>query len=519
MAFRPLKKEEFVQPDVERILAGEQPLGFQPLPIEGTGGIGTELPRDVAAAISRQRMISKETPTMGSVPQESQPIAAISRGLLGGSTGELGEAALESAIQKDTFDPGSPQFTNPDLYMASELVGGFLPIGKILAAPGKVKQLFSGGKEVIKAAPSLMKTGGLYGLGYGAAGGEAEALRQDLGFEESIEEIVKGGGKGLAIGGFTGGLLGKAQSLRMNPSETFLALTKPRPGSKAENRAFDFIEGGGLDQAVGSVKNFYKLPKNLTTGKAKDITYATADKLVDKVDEIADRFSDHKLLGSPLRDGLQKEVLDNPLLEALNPSIKKELTDMVDKISSDRGLKEGISLQKHINSRLKGNIEAVKSGGDPKLNDEIRFLDTLRRYNSKLIDDAVTGLTGTSENPYRAWGSVHELANILHSRHKNLVNLRAQEKNAGFLGSISRGKGLSSIVTGPYRFLSGGEMKNADTLVSSLFNKIPEYQATSLLPKDVSQRLGRSVFTPEQQDEALRGEIERLVKQSTERLP
>lgn len=488
MAFKPLTQEE-----AATLLPQASPSGFTPLNSEFAlrGSVGLEVPREAAADVSAARQVARETSATGAFPEQNQLVSAIARGLLEGSTAGLGQAALESSIASDRFDPASPQFTDPYAFGVSEIVGNFAPVGKLVQAALKGKTLLTGamqgGKAIVQAAPNLVKTGALTGAAYGGAGGEAEALRKDAELIESIESTLKGAGTGLVIGAATGGLINKAQASRMDPVETFLAFTKPKVGSKAQTQVLHFTDSGKLQQAVGSVKNFFKLPKNITTEQAKDLTEKTADKLIAQVDDIVGQFPQHKLLGSRLQAGLQREVLDDPLFKALNPGTQKELSEAATQISSDRTLKEAIALQRNLNSKLKTSIKSRNAGGDPKLNDEITFLDTLRRENSKLIDDGITGLTGVSDNPYRRWGSVNELLDIIEARHGNLKNLGVQIKQAGVGGTLKRFKNFDFV---------GNEQKSADNLISSLFNNIPEYQISPLLPSVAAQRVGRSVIPP-----------------------
>lgn len=469
-----------------------QPSGdFQVESIPLRGSLGAQVDPSLSSDIAAARQVARETPSTGVFPEESQPISAIARGLIEGSTAGLGQAALEESIASDRFDPASPQFTNPYEFGISEIIGNFAPVGKIVKAALKGKALLTGavqgGKAVVEAVPNLIKTGAVTGLAYGGAGGEAEALRKDADFVESVQSTLTGAGKGLVVGAATGGLINKVQASRMDPTETFLAFTKPKVGSKAQVEALHFTDSGKLQQAVGSIKNFFKLPKNITVEQARDLAKQTGDRLLSQVDDIAAQFPQAKLIGSRLQAGLQREVLDNPLLKSLNPGTQKELTDAATQISSDRTLKEALALQKKLNIKLKSSIKSRNAGGDPKLNDEITFLDTLRRENSKLIDDAITGLTGVSDNPYRRWGSVNELTDIIDARYGNLRNLGAQIKEAGIGGLIKRVKNLDFI---------GNETKSADNLISSLFNKIPEYQINPLLPRVAAQRVARSVQPP-----------------------
>lgn len=433
----------------------------------------------------------QETALTGVFEQESQPVSAIARGLLEGATAGLGQAVLEKGITQDRFDPASPQFTDPYTFGISEIIGSFAPVGRITQAALKGKALLTGamqgGKAVVAAAPNLIKTGALTGLGYGAAGGEAEALRKDEGALDQLISTSVGGAKGMVIGGVTGGLINKAQSGRLDPTETFLAFVKPKVGSKSQTEAINFTDSGKLQQAVGSVKNFFKIPKNITTEQARDLAQQTGEKLFAQVDDIAARFPAHRLLGARLQQGLQKEVLDSPILKALSPGTQKELTEAASEIGTDRTLKEAIALQKKLNVRFKNTIKSRNSGGDPKLNDELLFLDTLRRENSKLIDDAITGLTGISDNPYRRWGAVNELENIIEARFGSLRNIAVQNKQKGLGGKLKDIKNLD---------FKGNEMKSADNLISNLFNKIPEYQINPLLPSVANQRLARSVQAP-----------------------
>lgn len=494
MAFRALTQNEISALPPEQ----SEVAGFKPVPLGLRGGIGFEIPSEVAAEIANLRQIASESPQTGLFPEVDQTTSAISRGLLSGATAELGEAALEESIQEDRFDPESPQFTNPLTYGTSEFIGSFAPVGKVTKIGLGVKSLVTGGKQagktVLKRSASPIKEGAAFGLGYGLAGAEAQNLRADAGLEDSLTNLIKGGTIGATVGAGTAGIISKASALKMKPSESFVAFVKPKVGSKAETRTFEFIDGNKLDEAVGSVKSFFKIPKNITTEEAKDITYSAADNLISKVDDVIKQFPSNTLKGSPLKQGVD-QVVNSKLLKALDPSSQSELAEIAQKIAVDRPLKEGFVLQKEINKLMKSYINSIKEGGDPKVNDKIRLLDSLRKANSSLLDNAITGLTGSADNPYRRWGSVNELANVIHSRYRNLANLRAQEKAAGFFPSIG-GKDLKTIASGPYNYVVGGEMKNADTLISSIFNNIPEYKPSPLLPSVAAQRVSKSIAPP-----------------------
>lgn len=482
MGFQPLNQETAQTSEVG---------GFQPLPIDTRGGVGVPLDPETAAALVQARQATREGAGVGVIPQQSQPLSAIIRGILEGSTAGLAPAALEKGIASDQFDPNSPQFTNPLTFGLSEIVGNFAPVGKILQASQKGRQLLTGtvqgGKALVSAAPSLVKTGALTGALYGGAGGEAEALREDQGLKESIQSIAAGAATGGTIGAVTGGLISKAQSLRMTPTENFLAFAKTNPGSKAQNQALEFADSGRLEQAVGSVKSFFKLPKNITTDQANQLVEKTADNLINQVDDLVKQYPTTQLIGSRLKDVLQQEVVDNPILKVLNEKTQKELQDAATEIGTDRTLKEALSLQRKLNKKSRNLIKARNAGGDPKVSDELEFVDVLRRENSKLIDDAITGLTGVEDNPYRRWGSVSQLGDIIEDRFGTLRNLRAQQKTTGLGGKLKNLKEFK---------ISGDEMKTADNTISGLFRQVPEFKAPPLSPTATAERLGRSIRTP-----------------------
>lgn len=466
-----------------------------------TGGFGTELPPEIAADIAARRQIARETAGTGVFPEpESQLPAAISRGLFAGASGEFLPAIAERLGLANRFGTEDPEFTDPLAYEISKVVGGAIPIGKgVYAAKSGTETV----RRLIPQIVEALKRSAPISVPFGAAAGAAKPIKEEKGAGSIAFGTGIGATLGLALAAAPPVAISAAQKggnalinyFSKDPEAFKLVAEKLLYSTLGEikdkitsQKVGGFIDSGDLQIAVGSIKKTGGLPSALR--ETVPAVKKTEESLYKEAESFARAHSKYKIKKESVFDPLQEELTQTRRIEeALDPAGVQSLRNVVDRLSKDMTLPESLAAQKELNLLSKKvlnkkQLDITTAEADP----DYALLQSMRRRLSGAINDAFTGISGNENNPYRRWGSVHQLGEFLEERFNKIRSIGKQglRERIGERGLI---RGVLPQKT---------EMATADDAITDLFDITPEFKALQLTRQEAAARLQRSVKTPKQ---------------------
>lgn len=438
----------------------------------------------------------------GNFPVESQPAAAISRGILSGMSGEFLPAIAERTGLAERYGPEEPQFTDPITYGLSEIIGQSLPLSYAgRGAKAVIGAARRPGRQALMAALGSLPAS----LAIGGATGAAEPLRKEEGLGEILTEAGKSAGLNAALTALVvGGAPIAANTLKKGGTALKNYFVKdPGAYAQASERLFydilgdpsgailpgqvgKYIDTGDLQIGIGTVKKMGGLPSTLR--ESLPAVERTKNALINQVDDFAAKNSKFKIKN--VFDDLKDEITNSRRVEAaLDPQGIEALKRSVDRLSGDMTLPEALAVQKELNLLSKKVLDKKQldikvAEADP----DYALIQSMRRRLSSSLNDAFTGITGNLDNPYRRWGTVTKLEEFLQNRFNNLRGV----KQKGLLGRMREKGPIKGLLP------EEDEMRNADDAITDLFDITPEFKAPQLSAQEKALRLNRSVKTPQQ---------------------
>lgn len=237
MAFRPIQSDQQASVPLTGRIELNAP-GFVPL---------DELAASrVRPALTLEQVLAEQR--AGTFPQQSQPLAAFARGALESALAGTTEASGSLAGANPKFDPNSPQFTNPMMSYAGEMVGNLVPLGR-------AKQALTGIKNLVREGARL---GGIYGAGQGVS---EVAASEDPSLTGALQSGAIEAAKGTALGATIPFVAGRAIKLNATKQNILDDLSKLSTGEEGKMQR---SVTGGYVQAADKVTPFLKKGDGVT---------------------------------------------------------------------------------------------------------------------------------------------------------------------------------------------------------------------------------------------------------------
>jgi len=464
---------------------------------EVTRVLGNAPTREEAGRLAATRLIEKERlagmpPELVGTPEggfrvlgEGKRAAMISflRGAAEGGT--LGLSEIQRAIQERALLKAG--LTPEEIESAGmSTIDRQYPVAREIGMDASMLIPFGAGGKIVKAgavkatAPVLSKIKSLFkagGKGAGVAGifGASEEAAKEIREEGTIRPAEVGfTGVGTAPIGFAFGALGGSAKLKRNPNKPLLKLADViHPSTQAE--LSKWIEARDSGEAMRTLRMVRREGKPKTLKEFQEITQATQEKLGKAIDEVVEIDPDVKLGTTSILQRSRAIAKEKPLegegqiiLEYASNNFGKTLT-----------LKQAVTRQRQLNKQLLTYLKDanwdVKAA---EANPAYIARDIARRELSKLIDAEMQRLTGTTSNPYRDYGRVHELNTQLQKRYDRLESQADILAGRGPMGELIATAESVTSLSGKGRLLqkiaatlSGGEKGRIDHQVARIFDK------------------------------------------------
>lgn len=345
------------------------------------------------------------TGKQGELVIQSQPFAAISRGILNSMLAGSPEALAQRGGVAQNFDPSSPQFTNPLTYTIGESLGSLLPFGRAAA----------GAKTLGGLALRGLGSGALYG---GVQGASEEIANPESTASDTLNSALLGSIKGGAVGAAfpvvasTPRLLANAPQAIGGSISRAVARVKPTSTQSAIS-ALKFTEQEAENILPGAVPRLSKASGKATPTTAEVLEAAPKARQTafDETTIGLTKAKDEGLVakGSSLFDDVSNAIQSDLRLMEDDPQAAQALISRYQKYNREIDPIEARKLLESTNDKLISHFDkSAKRQAVDMTDAELRAERAFASNLSQQVDDLYKVGSGKIDSPYRDIGRVIE---------------------------------------------------------------------------------------------------------------
>lgn len=231
------------------------------------------------------------------------------------------------------------------------------------------------------------------------------------------------------------------------------------------------IESGALHDDLRAVQEFGR-PKNAEQMLENGLI--ATDNLITLHKDFVSKFPDEVISNADIAQSIRNEAASK---ELSTPTEKQGALDLAEKIDGERSLDRSFKLLQELNERRRAYFEKSSKGRATDLDSSLNALEQQARDQlSTKLDDFYRSQTGTTDNPYRQYGSLKGRLDDLTLRMNNLLTERNIE--------VSKGPSLDREVLATIKrninLLKGGEKGRIDNRVAKMFDLLGKEETTNL---------------------------------------